>query len=64
MLQMVKLKLLDSTGSSLESIDLGTMVTLKIGLNKILGERLRWIISGGQNLTPGEVKKACPLRPD
>lgn len=41
MLQMVKLKLLDSTGNSLESIDLGTMVTLKIGLNKILGERLR-----------------------
>ena len=35
MLQMVKLKLLDSTGSSLESIDLGTMVTLKIGLNQV-----------------------------
>ena len=33
MLQMVKLKLLDSTGGSLESIDLGTMVTLKNGLN-------------------------------
>ena len=32
MLQMVKLKLLDSTGSSLESIDLETVVTLKIGL--------------------------------
>ena len=35
MLQMVKLKLLDSTGNSLESIDLGTMVTLKIGLNHV-----------------------------
>ena len=38
MLQMVKLKLLDSTGSSLESIDLGTMVTLKIGLNQVPGK--------------------------
>ena len=64
MLQMVKLKLLDSTGSSLDSIDLGTMVTLKIGLNKILGDSVRRLISGGQSLTPGEVKKACPLRPD
>ena len=33
MLQMVKLKLLDSNGGSLESIDLGTMITLKIGYN-------------------------------
>ena len=37
MLQMVKLNLLDSNGDSLESIDLGTMVTLKIGLNDLLG---------------------------
>ena len=37
MLQMVKLSLLDSNGDSLESIDLGTMVTLKIGLNDLLG---------------------------
>ena len=46
MLQMVKLKLLDSTGGSLESIDLGTMVTLKIGLNQVPRERPWWIMSG------------------
>ena len=64
MLQMVKLNLLDSTGSSLESIDLGTMVTLKIGLNQVPGEKPRWIMSGGQSLTLGHEEKVRRWRPD